>query len=252
MADITKDIPIDEVMADITKDIPIDEVISYFHRFDGETRDRYREILSGQFRRPDEHIPRLIVRYTKKINPNSSVKRLIQLVTEDDIVVGHFEISGQTVGDIDTEAPQFMTISTEESDINISGLGLSRLMMGVLIKQILQEVRVRYDRMIAIDVEASAGFWPATGMELSRYGIGIDILRKYIKERPRATGGGEYYITMQRLSLWSLHEIADNIVYDFSTRRSKGGRKIKKTKRQNLKKRKTKKRKTKKDIRFLS
>lgn len=238
-------------MADITKDIPIDEVISYFYRFDAETSDSYREILSGQFRRPtDEQIPRLIVRYTKKINPNSSVQRLIQLVTEDDIVVGHFEISGDD--DISTEAAQYMSISTEESDINISGLGLSRLMMGVLIKQILQEVRVRYDRMIVIDVEASAGFWPAIGMLTSRYGIGIDIVRKYIKERPRATGGGEYYITMQGLSLWSLHEIADGIVYDFPTRRSKGGRKIKKTKRQNLKKRKTKKRKTKKDIRFLS
>ena len=117
--------------------------------------------------------------------------RYVELMV-DDIEIGRFEV----ICDKFNENCD-MGISIDE---NYQGQGLARYMIAVLVKNWFKEdPQIRKDKLIFIDVDASAGFWDKIGMIDNRYKPDRQSKLGYLEGK-----GYEKVITFSKLAKWAL------------------------------------------------
>ena len=191
-------------MSTTEKQISIDEIAGYFSR----TSYDFATVLLGP--------PEITVIYVKQITSNYITRKVTLIRAGEE--VGYFEISGK--GDFKTGAQLLMSINIDdEEDSNLRGKNLSRLMIGVLVKQILKEIPdVNKDQLLEIDADGGGGFWERIGMYTGRY--------SYMSDRPESVrSSGEKQIEFGKLSKWALDEILGS-----GGKKSKKSKKFKKSK----------------------
>ena len=136
--------------------------------------------------------------FKKTVSYNRVTRQVILL--NNDHEVGCFEITGD--GDFNSGIPLYMNIHVDDELLKKN---LSRLLVGVLIKQILQEgIIINKEQLLVIDGDGSGGFWNHIGLYKGRH--------SYMSNRPKSrrlnsTEGAEKEITFSKLSYWALGEI---------------------------------------------
>lgn len=182
----------------------------------------------------------------KKYNNTFQIKREIQILNSDNIKIGEFALSGDSILNgndfFDSGNPISMTIYINN---DYRGNNLARLMVGELLLQCIKEFPVRVDQILLIDADGSAGFWDSIGMKQGRYSWNGPNLREPLVQREAA--GYEKEITFSDLATWALGiPLGQGIPF-----KTRGGRKYKNTRKYKYLKNKKKYNKNKKTKRKI-